>query len=439
MYSRTSIRNSLVAAVLGCALVAGFASPGSADSKDDLERKRSGVSDELGGAQESYDQSSKKYQAAAAELDKAQGQLNAAEAHLGETRGQLAVATAKDQQMQAELDKTEAELAEAKAKLEAGEKSLDKSEVEVKQFTLESLQEGDRGLRAFGDLLRGTDPTDFSQRMSINASVGDAQLATMERLDAARVMLSLNRDKVRELRDQVALKRKEAAANLEQKQILEAAAEEQAAEVGELVEARASARSTADAIMQDDQAKVRQLESERNRLSSQLRAIAAQEAADAAREARKRGGSSGGGGGGGGGGGSSAGNGSSLSYPSGSRITSRYGMRRHPITGVYKLHDGTDFGAGCGTPIRAAASGTVLQRYYNGGYGNRLIVNHGRMRGVSVVTTYNHATRYTVGAGQRVSRGQTIGYVGSTGYSTGCHLHFMVLTNGNTTNPMNWL
>jgi len=111
----------------------------------------------------------------------------------------------------------------------------------------------------------------------------------------------------------------------------------------------------------------------------------------------------------------------------------------HPITGVYKLHDGTDFGVGCGTPIKAAASGTVIERYYNGGYGNRLIVNHGRMRDVSVVTAYNHASGYIVGVGQRVSRGQTVGYVGSTGYSTGCHMHFMVLANGNTTNPMNWL
>src|SRR5690606_20869733 len=115
-------------------------------------------------------------------------------------------------------------------------------------------------------------------------------------------------------------------------------------------------------------------------------------------------------------------------------ITSSYGMRRHPITKVYKLHDGTDFGVGCGTPIRAAASGTIIQQYYNGGYGNRVILNNGIMNGKSVVTTYNHLSRFARSTGSKVKRGDVIGYVGTTGYSTGCHLHFMVLVNGKTTN-----
>ncbi|RZK91014.1 MAG: M23 family metallopeptidase [Methylobacterium sp.] len=114
-------------------------------------------------------------------------------------------------------------------------------------------------------------------------------------------------------------------------------------------------------------------------------------------------------------------------------------MRRHPITGVYKLHDGTDFGVGCGVPIRAAAGGTIVSQYYNGGYGNRVILNNGVKRGKSVITTYNHLSRFARSSGSKVSRGEVIGYVGSTGYSTGCHLHFMVLVNGGTTNPMNWL
>nr|WP_238345320.1 M23 family metallopeptidase [Actinopolymorpha cephalotaxi] len=114
-------------------------------------------------------------------------------------------------------------------------------------------------------------------------------------------------------------------------------------------------------------------------------------------------------------------------------------MRFHPILHRWKLHDGTDFGAACGTPIHAAASGRVIARYYNGAYGNRVLVSHGRMRGASIVTAYNHMSRYAVSNGERVSRGEVVGYVGTTGYSTGCHLHFMVYRNGSTTNPMNWL
>lgn len=413
-------RKALVATLLSCTLLASFASPGSADSRSDLERQKKGVSGQIGGAKKNYDESSRKYELAVASLRRAQASLDVAQGNLGKTRGQLAVAQAKDLQMQAELNRSEAALVTARTELTDGENSLAASEMQVRQFTLDSLQEGDRGLRAFGELLRGESPTAFSEQMNLSNSVGDAQLATMQRLAASRVILSLNRDKVRKLRDQVAVKRKQSAANLVTKKRLEASAERQSVKVGQLVRSRGAAKSAANKIRAEDAAQLRELEAERNRLSARLRALAAKEAA---------------------GGGSSAGGdgGSALSYPVNGPVTSSYGMRVHPITGVYKLHDGTDFGVGCGTPIRAAASGTVIERYYNGGYGNRLILNHGQMRGASVVTAYNHAAQYIVGVGEHVSRGQTIGFVGSTGYSTGCHLHFMVLVNGNTVNPMGWL
>ncbi len=119
-------------------------------------------------------------------------------------------------------------------------------------------------------------------------------------------------------------------------------------------------------------------------------------------------------------------------------ITSPFGRRFHPVLHVWKLHDGTDFGASCGTPIRAAADGRVINRYFNSGYGNRLMIDHGTLSGRGLVTGYNHATRYTVRVGQTVRRGEVIGYVGSTGYSTGCHLHLMVWVNGGVADPMRW-
>lgn len=127
---------------------------------------------------------------------------------------------------------------------------------------------------------------------------------------------------------------------------------------------------------------------------------------------------------------------SGLIYPSSGPITSPYGMRFHPVLRYWKLHDGTDFGAACGAPIRAAAAGTVTERYYNAGYGNRLLVDHGQVNGRYLTTAYNHATHYIVSPGQRVSQGQVIGYVGSTGYSTGCHLHYMTYVNGSVVDPM---
>ena len=119
-------------------------------------------------------------------------------------------------------------------------------------------------------------------------------------------------------------------------------------------------------------------------------------------------------------------------------ITSAYGMRFHPVLKYWKLHDGTDFGAGCGTAMHAAASGVVSEKYYNPGYGNRLMIDHGKVDGKYVTTGYNHAIRYVVGKGDHVKKGQVIGYVGTTGFSTGCHLHLMVWINGGVVNPMSW-
>jgi murein DD-endopeptidase MepM/ murein hydrolase activator NlpD len=129
-----------------------------------------------------------------------------------------------------------------------------------------------------------------------------------------------------------------------------------------------------------------------------------------------------------------------LSWPvADTYVTSPYGMRFHPILHYWKLHDGTDFGAGCGTPVYAAASGTVISEYYDSAYGNRITLNHGNVNGVSLSTSYNHLTSFVAGYGQHVARGELIGYAGTTGWSTGCHLHFMVYENGATVDPMTWL
>ena len=126
-------------------------------------------------------------------------------------------------------------------------------------------------------------------------------------------------------------------------------------------------------------------------------------------------------------------------HPVGGAVTSPYGRRLHPVLHVWKLHDGTDFGAACGTPIRAAYAGRVTRVGPSTGYGNRLFLDHGRVDGRAVTTAYNHATRYVVRTGAHVRRGQVIGYAGRTGYATGCHLHLMVWLDGRLVDPMTWL
>ncbi len=116
-------------------------------------------------------------------------------------------------------------------------------------------------------------------------------------------------------------------------------------------------------------------------------------------------------------------------------ITSGFGNRTDPVTGATAFHAGLDFGAPCGTPIKAAGTGVVLSAGANGGYGNATLINHGN--GLS--TLYGHQSSIIVSAGQSVTQGQVIGYVGSTGKSTGCHLHFEVRVGGNPVNPTAYL
>lgn len=122
--------------------------------------------------------------------------------------------------------------------------------------------------------------------------------------------------------------------------------------------------------------------------------------------------------------------------PGYTRITSKYGMRTHPITGVYKLHTGVDVSAPMGANFVAANDGIVVKAGYNGAYGNMVIIDHGG--GVS--TLYAHGSEIKVKVGDIVKRGQTVVLkVGSTGYSTGPHAHFEVRLNGVVTDPIPYI
>ena len=120
-----------------------------------------------------------------------------------------------------------------------------------------------------------------------------------------------------------------------------------------------------------------------------------------------------------------------MQMPVEGRLTSGYGVRFHPILGFAKMHKGIDIGAPYGAPIRAASDGIVAFAGRNGGYGNFVKLNHGG----GLASGYGHMSRIAVSPGARVSQGQVIGYVGSTGLSTGPHLHYELWRNGDAINP----
>lgn len=129
--------------------------------------------------------------------------------------------------------------------------------------------------------------------------------------------------------------------------------------------------------------------------------------------------------------------GGTFCWPSASstRVTSEFGYRIHPILKVKKLHTGIDIGAAAGTNVLAANSGTVIKAGWNNSYGNVVMIDHGG----GIVTLYAHNSKLLVSTGDVVSRGQVIALVGSTGDSTGPHIHFEVRVNGEYKDPRGWL
>jgi murein DD-endopeptidase MepM/ murein hydrolase activator NlpD len=120
-----------------------------------------------------------------------------------------------------------------------------------------------------------------------------------------------------------------------------------------------------------------------------------------------------------------------MAMPVAGRVTSSYGVRRHPVLGFARMHKGLDIGAPYGAPIHAATDGVVAMAGRNRGYGNFVKLNHAG----GLATGYGHMSRIAVRGGQRVRKGQVIGYIGSTGLSTGPHLHYELYKNGAAINP----
>jgi murein DD-endopeptidase MepM/ murein hydrolase activator NlpD len=239
----------------------------------------------------------------------------------------------------------------------------------------------------------------------------------LDRLEAAEAALQDKKDEVQAARDEVADKKAQARANLERIRGLFADAQTRRTQVARLVDQARHARRVAVRARQADRAALKRLESREERIRRQLAALANQDGGPTYN------GSTGG----------------FLSSPVNGPVTSPYGYRTHPIYGYYSLHNGTDFGAPCGAPLFAGRSGRVVNTYYDEVYGHRLFLSVGTVNGANLTLVYNHMSGYKVGEGAHVGRGDVVGYVGTTGWSTGCHLHFTVLRNGTPVDPMNYL
>jgi murein DD-endopeptidase MepM/ murein hydrolase activator NlpD len=412
-------------------------------SADELTARRAHVKQQIAKTKSELNESTKELSAAVLQVDKAQNKLDAATARLTTTRQELRVAQTKDAHMATKLQQARADLAAAVAAVVVGQARLDAQQAKAGQVVRDQYQQ-QTNLLPIALLVDPDSGEDLQTRLQWSTTLFDSAQAEIDRLTLLQRQLNAARAQQAELEAKVAAARREAAANLKIKRRLEARAEAQEATVAQLLQQRKTAENVAATDVAQDKARYSELIKERASVEQRIAARVAKAAAErkraAERKAAKRSRSTtkhshrgshsrrstm-----------SSADHG--FSFPVPARITSPFGMRFHPVLRYWKLHDGTDFGAACGTPIRAPRAGRVAERYYNAGYGNRLMIDHGYRGGRYVTTGYNHASRYTVRVGQRVQKGQVIGYVGTTGFSTGCHLHLMVWLNGRIRNPMTW-
>lgn len=439
-------------------VVALFAGPALPQAHaDDLDDQKARIEKQLEQTKRDLNESSKDLNEKAAALQASQIKLADAQAKLAATRVELAKADAFDKQMAAKLAQAQQDLAVAAKAVADGVERLDQERKQARSVVQTQWQQR-TNLLPVAVLAKAGSTRDFQTRLQWSTTMFDAAETRIDALETAQRDLNAKRQAQSALEIQVAADRAAAAENLKTKQALEAQAAQQAADVAALVQANEAAKAAAQAAADQDQKDYDKVVADRVAIEARIKARIEEQKRRAAEEARRQqeaarqraaqqqqqsqqqqkqqsnnndssrdSGRSGA---------SSAHHG--FIFPVNGPITSPYGMRKHPVTGVWKLHDGTDFGVGCGTPMRAAYDGVVAEKYYNVAWGNRLVIDHGLVDGRYVSTAYNHATSYIVSAGQRVSRGQVIGYVGSTGYSTGCHLHLNVYLDGSVTNPMSW-
>lgn len=455
----------LTAGVASLALGLTLAVPAWADELND-ERDR--ISQDLTSAQAKVDTDVKTLANASSALAQSQGRLEAAKKKLAETQRLLAVAEQKDRDAASRWATAQDDLETARAAVVEGERNVAAQRQEVGSVARTQYQQRS-GMVGIGMVVTGSSTGDINNRIQWSTTVFDSTQAEMDKLQELQRQLVAAQDRQAKIEKQMAAERADAAANLVTRQQLTLAASEQQASIAALVQSNASLEAAAEKQLEASESQARALAGEQRDVESRIAdRMARQQAEDAqnrerdrqaredamtsrsraesdaarakaeadaaaeqarapesnsepAREAAPAP--------------AAAEATSPFILPVQGRLTSRYGMRLHPVLKVWKLHDGTDYAAACGTPMRAAADGVVAERYYNAGYGNRLMIDHGRVNGQYVTTGYNHATRYTVNVGQRVKKGDVVGYVGSTGYSTGCHLHLMTWVNGKVVNP----
>ena len=466
--------STIVAALLGVALLGGYAVGASADgsalaagttleagvqvpankSSDDYQDEIDKTEQERKEAEERAEQIEHELEHTDAEIVEAdkklrdlEEQLPALQEALEKADKEVEAAEVQQQIVAAQLASAEAQERTIATQIADDEERMADLEALIAAIARETYK-GNDASSGLGIVFGSADTQDFVDEYTAQQSSARVQsnaLAEMEDIAAVNRNRAARQDAVRDHIEDLKVEADELVEELrEAREVAQDARDEVQELLDEQEELRAFLESKRDdflAQQAENEALRQQLHDAVLDLYSDKREAEEREAAEAAaaaEQARQEANSgSGGGSGNSGNGGNSTGVGKgTLSFPTAVPYrTSKFGMRVHPVYGYERLHAGTDLRAYCGTPILAAAGGTVEWARWQGGYGNQVLIDHGLIGGKSVITNYNHLSRFAVGAGQTVARGDVVGYSGTTGTSTACHLHFEAYVSGSVVDP----
>jgi murein DD-endopeptidase MepM/ murein hydrolase activator NlpD len=411
-----------------CALALGITGAVSS-AADDGDRKNA-VDQRIQDIKGALDETSADLANAYNALQATQAQLPAAQAALAQAEDAERTANQRNDDVAAQLAVAQANEQRAAEAQAANQVKLEQTQSVLDNFAADLFQGGGGGSQ-MSVALGATSADDFATRVVLADQVTSLTDNALKELQNARSEASAQAAYVTAVQAEVTQLKHDAEAALATAQAARTAATAAKANLDTLLAQQTTYAAQVEAKKADELQRLADAEAEQAQLQATLAAQArATAAAEAARQAAAKVSGraytpvSGGTG--------------FLMHAANGPITSPFGTRYHPILHVWKLHSGTDFGVPCGTPVVAAADGTVISAGNGGGNGNRIVIDHGIVSGVDLASTYNHLTSFVVKSG-KVKRGQLIAYSGTTGYSTGCHLHFETLENGQFVNPMKWL
>jgi murein DD-endopeptidase MepM/ murein hydrolase activator NlpD len=423
----------VVALAVGVGVLSVLGLTGGSAGAGELRERQRVVQKRVAKADHELEESSARLRRATHALSHAREQLTEARAELGDVRARLDIAQQRDEEMRAALAAAEARLEQARADVATGRDALDAQRKVVVDTITSLYEQGDPDLLAFASILSAQTPADITRQREASRSLVQRQDNDYDDLRAAEVLLEVHEDEVQDATAEVAEKRQEAADHLVEMEQLTQEATVAKDRVRGLVGERKDAEAMALKAKQQDRKALRKLKKKEAKIDKLIQEAIRKARERARRKAAARAAAR-------------ANRGGSpievdglLMSPVNGPVTSPYGFRTHPIYGYYSLHDGTDFGAPCGAPLFAARGGKVLTEYYSSVWGNRLYLNIGLVNGNFITVIYNHLSTFNVGVGATVERGDVVGYVGTTGWSTGCHLHFTVMENGKPVDPQKYL